>query len=498
MTSPRIPEERNMHDSEIARRRDHLLAEIDRDHSSRFSIPHTSIPHKLIVHKPLAIAAAILLAVLSVATTLMIVGGGDRDTRDPQLLLASARTAVEEANDYVLYAKETEYPVTTITPTTQPQRVLEGWSDRREAGVGRVRELGSGGQLVIDSVATVQDGKLVRQDVLYDTGTVHVSSGRPVSLAPLLPDVATSVLGEEQLGDVLAIHLTGLRDNVPMEIWIDESTNLPVRAWSTRGGKLVLLDYKWIPRTTDSLATFLAPVPVPPSFAVTDAPVDPSRLPDAPGSGLGESPTLEAIPGVSGNGSEGIDALPPPPPSSTTVVPSPITGAPRMTTTTAAAPPTSPPTTSRPAPAPPTTASPTTTAQPPQQPSGSGTFSSKCETVQLSPTQQIRNCVSSGEIGRASSQALKLENGQWVQDNSVFVGIDRVENYVDGRTHGGNAHPSGPQAGFASATTRNTFALDRSQPHTTYGKAVFEIWEGTVREISLRELTSDVATIPPK
>jgi hypothetical protein len=473
MTEPRIPEERRLSAAAMERRRAHLVAEIENAPARRFQ--HAGVTLRRL---PVLATAAVVLVALAISGTLAVVDRHAETDHEAKLLLASTTTAVDNAVDVVLYAKETHF---RKDDRMQPERVLEGWSDRRTTGVGRVREVDEAGSPVIDSASKLDEkGTPVRQDVVYDTSTVHVSPGQSVSLKPLLPDGMATVIGEENINGTDAIRVRGTHNGVEVESWIDDTTKLPVRAASKDESGIVVLDYQWLPRTAETLASLVQTVPA--EFTVTNAPVNKALLPDAPGSPLAPVSPPSSDPDDQHDGTAKDAGTIPSlrPPLTTTPTTWRSTPTTQATNTTAV---TNPPGTNAPGTTPPTTevprTTPTTSAPVLQAKTGEPDRigSRACYISTLSNTQQIRTCISAGDSSAgATTEAMKFVDGQWVHDNSVLVSVDQVMFYVDGTMVGGAAYPSGPQAASAYGSTRGNPSIDRSSDHKVSAMATVGLW----------------------
>lgn len=295
----------HMSESEIERRKRHLLAEmtlIENRHK---------VPKKRYLYSS-AVAAAILAICLVAA--LLQANSGNADIDNPELILVSSVKAVDSTTDVVLYAKETHFEG---NDSSSPRVVSEAWSDRKTPGVGRVKTLDSDGKSVVDSSAVIEDGKTVRQDISYDTSTVHVSTDVGVEVKPLLPDQATKLVGEELIDNVESLHISGLNRDAPIEAWVNKVTRLPIRVASMTKGGLVVLDYQWFQRTEQTLATIN--VAVPENFIHSDEPLPSNKQPEIPGSDVASvvvpgselNEATATIPNVAASPTTVVSASPP-------------------------------------------------------------------------------------------------------------------------------------------------------------------------------------------
>jgi hypothetical protein len=118
-----------------------------------------------------------------------------------------------------------------------------------------------------------------------------------------------------------------------------------------------------------------------------------------------------------------------------------------------------------------------------------------CTFVALNATHQLRGCVSAGVNGVGDVVAYKKVNGEWVEDASKQVSVNSVVNTIDGAQSGGQAYPSGPQAGKARAATRGVPSLDPTVSHTTSAVATFGYWQNG-QQVATASLASNLGTIP--
>jgi hypothetical protein len=239
------------------------------------------------VRRPLAAGAlGVAATATAVAVAVSTLGGGpsseQRDASgregpavfaegDATLIVSRSQEAIAESDATILHAEHSSWP---SPEATGPMSRTELWFDQSDAANRRVLYYGEDGQPLLDQ-GFARDGDLLqtrsvdhaRRSVteIRTSAEELVGEGAPqldVDPAKITDAIATgelTVVGEETLDGTL--HLRGTEPDATRDLWVDESTYLPVRATASGAFGSYEINYHWEPRTDTTLSELLPPVP---------------------------------------------------------------------------------------------------------------------------------------------------------------------------------------------------------------------------------------------